>query len=78
MFNSGMQESAQSELQITDFSADVMKEFLHFMYTAECENLKENAVELLAVADKVSERNCQYHTSTSSRHIFSLLRCSEF
>ena len=53
MFTNGMQETTGSVVEIPDVEADVMKKFLEFVYSLKFDGLEDDAVELLAVADKV-------------------------
>jgi len=54
MFNNDMQETNQNQMTIIDMEPAVVKCFLNFIYTGEVssEDLKENAMKLLGVADQ--------------------------
>ena len=53
MFTSGMAEALTNEVRIQDFNAAVVKEFLRFLYTDQCE-VDKHAEQLLSMA-------CKYH-----------------
>ncbi|XP_065203502.1 protein roadkill-like [Planococcus citri] len=52
MFKTGMKESAENRVVITDVDEAVMDEVLRFIYTGKCENIDYLAYDLLAAADK--------------------------
>ena len=52
MFSSGMLESTQNVVKIDDFSDDIVKGMLDYIYTGQTGSLPENASELLRIADK--------------------------
>ena len=53
MFTSGLKETSSNTVEITDVDIEVMREFLNFLYTAECPSFTNSASELLVVAEKV-------------------------
>ena len=57
MFDHDMLESCQRHVDIPDISIDVMKDLVRFIYTGVAPNLETLAPELLAAADKVSDRD---------------------
>jgi speckle-type POZ protein len=71
MFQADMSEAATSEVLIQDFEAEVMKEFVRFLYTDRCERpaLEKHAEQLLAVACKYQvpglETLCENHLCAS-------------
>lgn len=71
MFQADMSEAATSEVLIQDFNADVMKEFVRFLYTDRCERpaLEKYAEQLLAAACKYQvpglETLCENHLCAS-------------
>jgi len=67
MFSSGMLETTGRTVHITDVDVEVMKKFLHFVYTTEFTDVKQDAAELLVVAEKYSvaalKHLCEDHLS---------------
>ena len=59
MFASGMAESLTNEVRIQDFDAAVVKEFLRFLYTDQCE-VDKHAEQLLAMACKYQVPGLKY------------------
>jgi len=51
MFRHDFAENKNSELEITDFNADVVQQFLHFIYTRSMPQDVSNAVELYKMAE---------------------------
>ncbi|XP_065205323.1 speckle-type POZ protein-like [Planococcus citri] len=52
MFKHDMKENGQNRIDIEDMTAGTVVEFLKYIYTGKCENLKNVAEGLLAAADK--------------------------
>ena len=54
MLENKMEESRTNTIKITDFSYEVLKLFIHYLYTAEIypESLDDSAFDLLALAEK--------------------------
>ncbi|XP_065211740.1 speckle-type POZ protein-like [Planococcus citri] len=52
MFKHDMRENGQNRIDIEDMTAEVVGEFLKYVYTGKCENVKNVAEGLLAAADK--------------------------
>ena len=71
MFASGMAEARTNEVRIQDFDAAVVKEFLRFLYTDQCEvaALQEHAEPLLGIACKYQvsglQTLCENHLCTT-------------
>ena len=59
MFASGMAEALTNEVRIQDFDAAVVKEFLRFLYTDQCE-VDKHAEQLLAMACKYQVPGLKY------------------
>eukprot|EP00250_Pteridium_aquilinum_P002543 c12764_g1_i1 orf=652-1692(-) len=59
MLESEMEESRSGTIRITDFSYEVLRLFVHYLYTAEIypESLEECAFELLALAEKYNVKH---------------------
>lgn len=51
VFKNKMQESKKSEMEIPDFSAEIVEQFLHYIYTGEIKD-QTNAMDLFAIASK--------------------------
>ncbi|XP_065205317.1 speckle-type POZ protein B-like [Planococcus citri] len=47
-----LEENGQNRINIKDMNAEIMDEFLRYIYTGRCENLENVAESLLAAADK--------------------------
>ncbi len=52
MFEHNMQENLQKKVEIEDFSDEIIGQMIQFMYSGKVQKLRENAKELLAIADK--------------------------
>lgn len=52
MFCHNTREANENSVKIIDFSFDVIKDMVQFMYTGHIENFENHAADLLAVADK--------------------------
>ena len=52
MFSSGMLESTQNVVRIDDYSDDIVKGMLDYIYTGETDSLPENGPELFRIADQ--------------------------
>ena len=52
MMESPMLENANSEVEISDFKPEVVKEMIHYMYTGQAPNLNKMVAPLLDIADK--------------------------
>ncbi|XP_065205353.1 speckle-type POZ protein-like isoform X2 [Planococcus citri] len=52
MFKHDMKENGQNRIDIEDMNAETVVEFLKYVYTGKCDNLKNIAEGLLAAADK--------------------------
>ncbi|KAH7433559.1 hypothetical protein KP509_07G074900 [Ceratopteris richardii] len=72
MLESNMQESRTNSIKIMDFTYEVLKLFIHYLYTAEIypESLEECAVDLLALAEKYNVKQLK---SVCERHMISKL-----
>lgn len=59
MLESEMEESRSGTIKITDFSYEVLRLFVHYLYTAEIypESLEECAFDLLALAEKYNVKH---------------------
>lgn len=55
MFTHQMKESISNKVVIEDIEPEVFNEFLRFIYTDNVQNLKQNAVKLLAASDKYDQ-----------------------
>ena len=58
MFGHELEESKRNRVEIPDIAPEVFKDMLRFLYTGTSPRLDEMAAELLAAADKVSEKVC--------------------
>ncbi|XP_065205361.1 speckle-type POZ protein-like [Planococcus citri] len=52
MFKHNMKENEKNRIDIEDMNAEIVGEFLNYVYTGKCEHLKNVAEGLLAAADK--------------------------
>lgn len=74
MLESKMEESRTNTIKITDFSYEVLRLFIHYLYTAEIypESLEDCAVELLALAEKYNVKQLKF---VCERYMISKLNC---
>ena len=55
MFEHNMRENFQGLVHVPDFSVDVVRDMVHFIYSGIAPNLEKHSLELFAIADKVSK-----------------------
>ena len=85
MFTTGMAEAINNEVRIQDFDAAVVKEFLRFLYTDQCEVavLEQYSVQLLAIACKYQvprlETKCESHLidSLTAANVINIISIAE-
>lgn len=67
-----MEESRTNTIKITDFSYEILRLFIHYLYTAEIypESLEDCAVDLLALAEKYNVKQLK---SVCERYMISKL-----
>ena len=56
MFDNDLEEAQKNVVNITDVKADVFEVLLRYVYCGEIEGIENYAMELLEVADKVTEQ----------------------
>ncbi|KAI5073298.1 hypothetical protein GOP47_0011311 [Adiantum capillus-veneris] len=74
MLENKMEESRTNTIRITDFTYDVLRLFVHYLYTAEIypESLEDCAVDLLALAEKYNVKQLKL---VCERYMISKLNC---
>ena len=65
MFSSDVKESISSRVVIEDLDVDTVKEMIHYMYSGNVRQLEDQAISLLAAADKYDlselKETCESH-----------------
>ncbi|MCO5594542.1 hypothetical protein L7F22_048574 [Adiantum nelumboides] len=74
MLETKMEESRTNIIKITDFTYDVLRLFIHYLYSAEIypESLEDSAVDLLALAEKYNVKQLKL---LCERYMISKLNC---